>query len=554
MARTKNRFNALGNYIEPAEEQSIGYHTALYARISVENADKPTESIENQLELMKRFIKEKPELSLYREYTDRAYTGTNLNRPAFQAMMEDARAGRINCIIVKDLSRLGCDYLETCNLIETIFPFLGVRFISVNDYFDSNEESCGNKDLEISVKNMVNDMYARDTSKRVSDVRRQEIERGRFVGSTAPYGYRIDYDHPLRKLIIDPQPAEVVKDMFRMALSGMSLRDISVELQKRNLTIPGVYAKTGQLYQDVGSEQNYWRIGTISQMLKNEVYIGNMVQGKRRQRLWDGEGQQNVSAEEWVIVEDTHEPIISKEDFYRLRDLLAVKQEESTFGAGLRDELPMKPNKYVSMLFCGSCGHPMLYCSDTRYNRRSYYFICSNDYQLDKGRCKTRITEAELDKAVTASITAVYKAVCKGQKVSNIKLIYEETLAKEEQKYKQRRKKMNNQIATVHASQAEAYEQYGTGRITRSDFAMKVKESDKVCKEIEEEIHVLDKKFRELKRAVKQKKRWITFLSDGSKEGSLSADLLQLLVDRIEVEEGRKIHIIYAFAKPGGDA
>ena len=113
---------------------------------------------------------------------------------------------------------------------------------------------------------------------------------------------------------------------------------------------------------------------------------------------------------------------------------------------------------------------------------------------------------------------------------------------------------MNNQIATVHASQAEAYEQYGTGRITRSDFAMKVKESDKVCKEIEEEIHVLDKKFRELKRAVKQKKRWITFLSDGSKEGSLSADLLQLLVDRIEVEEGRKIHIIYAFAKPGGDA
>lgn len=175
------------------------WRTALYARLSVELINRKSESIENQLELMRKYISGKPEFSEIFEYTDKGFTGTDFYRPAFENMMADVRSGKINCIIVKDLSRLGRDYLETSNLIETIFPFLGVRFISVNDHFDTNEEHNGNKELEIALKNLVNDMYARDVSKRVSTSRKQDQIRGKFLESSVPYGYKIKDNNHLRQ-------------------------------------------------------------------------------------------------------------------------------------------------------------------------------------------------------------------------------------------------------------------------------------------------------------------------------------------------------------------
>lgn len=198
MARTKNRYNAVNkqkNEMEPTHET---WRTGLYARLSVELINRKSESIENQLEIMRKYISGKPEFAEFYEYADKGYTGTDFHRPAFENMMADVKNGKINCIIVKDLSRLGRDYLETSNLIETIFPFLGVRFISVNDHFDTSKDHNGNKELEIALKNLVNDMYARDVSKRVSSSRKQEQIRGKFLGSNAPYGYRVNKEHPLR--------------------------------------------------------------------------------------------------------------------------------------------------------------------------------------------------------------------------------------------------------------------------------------------------------------------------------------------------------------------
>lgn len=213
MARTKNRYNAVNQLQEEAIISQENWRTALYARLSVELINRKSESIENQLELMRRYTSGRPEFSEIFEYTDKGFTGTDFHRPAFENMMTDVRSGKINCIIVKDLSRLGRDYLETSNLIETIFPFLGVRFISVNDHFDTNEEHNGNKELEIALKNLVNDMYARDVSKRVSTSRKQDQIRGKFLGSIPPYGYKIDYEHPLRQLIVDEPSATIVRDI-----------------------------------------------------------------------------------------------------------------------------------------------------------------------------------------------------------------------------------------------------------------------------------------------------------------------------------------------------
>lgn len=222
MARKAGRFNAVAVSAVVSEDsqktESRTYRIAFYARLSVELKMKPSDSIANQLALMRDFTKDKPEFTEAFEYIDNGVSGTSFDRPAFQQMMEDARAGKINCIIVKDLSRFGRTYIESGNYIETILPFLGIRFISVNDHFDSDEGFNQNKSLEISLKNFVNDMYAKDISKRVACSRRMDMEKGKFVGSNAPYGYLADSKDSLRKYVIDEQAAQVFRQIFSMAL------------------------------------------------------------------------------------------------------------------------------------------------------------------------------------------------------------------------------------------------------------------------------------------------------------------------------------------------
>jgi len=269
MARIAERFNAVEKEMEIADIKVISYSVALYARLSVDIKDRQTESIENQIPILCNYISNKQELSKAYEYVDRGFTGTNFNRPDFNRMMQDVKDGKINCIIVKDLSRFGRDYLETGNYIETILPFMGERFISVDDHFDTGHEKNENKALEISIKNLVNDMYAKDISKRVSCVRLQEMTRGRFTGSNAPYGYKVDETDSLRKFIVDPLAADVVRKIFEMAYNGESMREISNYLQEHNYSIPGQYLKIGHIYQESGDETKKWNLGTISNILNN---------------------------------------------------------------------------------------------------------------------------------------------------------------------------------------------------------------------------------------------------------------------------------------------
>ena len=286
MARRANRFNAVApvqQAVDAVTEKT--YRTGLYARLSVEMHSRPSDSITTQLDIMREYVKKHPELSECREYVDSGYSGTNFERPSFNSLMEDIRDGKINCILVKDLSRFGRDYLETTNFIEVILPFLGVRFISVNDHFDTDDTMNENKALEIALKNLVNDMYARDVSKRIVTLRKNEMERGKFTGSNAPYGYRVDEDDPLRHYVVDEGAAEVVRKIFAMAEGGMSLRKIADTLEKEGYAIPGQYLKTGHLLVAEGEERKNWHIGSISNILKNQAYIGNLGQGKRRKRL-----------------------------------------------------------------------------------------------------------------------------------------------------------------------------------------------------------------------------------------------------------------------------
>ena len=243
-------------------------------------------------------------------------------------------------------------------------------------------------------------MYARDISKRLVVTRKMEQKRGKFIGSNAPYGYKVDELDPMRHYVVDEKAAAVVRQIFEWVLNGVTLRKVSLKLQEQRLRIPAEYYRTGKLYLEENDEQQVWYIGTISGILHNEAYIGNLVQGKRKTRLFKGEKQHFTDEDEWIVVQDAHEPIVSKEVFYAVRDILENKSSSTSFQSVRTNGITIKPNKYAGLLFCGMCGMKLAYKSYISKDSvvRTYYFVCENDYRLGKKRCKgISIPEATLD-------------------------------------------------------------------------------------------------------------------------------------------------------------
>ena len=314
MARTSKR------YIEKPESASekVFYKAGIYTRLSSERKEEWREkssSIETQVLCCKEYAL-KENIQIIDTYTDYEYTGTNFERPKFQEMMQDIRERKINCIIIRDLSRLGREYLEMGRLIDKVFPFLGVRFISVNDKVDTVKDLDSKKSFEVTLKNIVNDMYAKDISVKVKSSKMNRARNGYFIGSNPTYGYKVVKLKEGQKLEIDENVRFIVEEMFRMTIDGKSQYEVAKHFNTKGYATAMVYYKTGRVYRQDGDPQ--WHKGTIAKMLTNIVYTGTLVQGVRQQNLAKGEKQHFVEENEKIIVENAHEPIISKEDFEKV--------------------------------------------------------------------------------------------------------------------------------------------------------------------------------------------------------------------------------------------
>ena len=553
MARTKRRFNAVKDKKTEADRETAStgvWRTGLYARLSVEDTSGRKDSIENQLHILRGYFQDKPDFLIVQEYVDKGFSGTNFHRPAFEQMMEDIRAGKVNCLATKDLSRLGRDYLETSNYVETIFPFLGVRYISVNDHFDTNEERNGNKEMEVALKNLVNDMYARDISKRLSVAKKQERLRGRFSGSNAPYGYKIDFNHPLRQLIVDEPAAEVVRSIYEMALEGIPLREISRKLQERRLRIPGSYLKTGELFLREEEETQKWNIGTISNILASQMYIGNLVQGKRKTRLYKGEKEHFTSKEEWIITENTHEPIVSRETYFEVRKMLEKKVESSDFTRDKTAEFPIKPDKYAGILYCGICGKRMSYWSVVKgsvQQKRIYYYHCRDNYTLGKeGNCRTSISENMLDSLVRQLLGDLLRSFS-GETGEVVKISESQMQAALKKKEREIRK-LKNAFENQKADSRTDYESYVLGELSREDYQKRRHEAELEQERHAERIRILENRRDQFAAEIRRKAEWLLALS-GASGGSPDRDLLQLLITRIEIYPGHRLEITYPFSE-----
>lgn len=369
-------------------ETSTSYDTGLYLRLSREDGDKlESDSIQNQRKLIENFIGKTKDFKIVKEYVDDGYTGTNFDRPRFQDMMEDIRKGRINCIVIKDLSRLGRNYIEMGRLIERILPSLHVRLVSVNDNYDSADRDSDDTQIIVPFKNLINDAYCRDISIKIRsnlDVKRRD---GQFIGSFASYGYIKDPKNK-NKLLIDDYAAGIIEMIFDMRINGSSAERITQKLNEMKVQPPYEYKRKCGLKFDSGfrSKDNAgWQVDSVLRVLDNEIYTGTMVQGKTRKVNYKIKQRNRLDETEWIKVQETHPAIISKEKYALVQELKALDTRVS----------PNKKTVYplCGYVRCGACGQNMVRRTSRKNGKLYFYYHCST--YKNGGDCTSHIISCE---------------------------------------------------------------------------------------------------------------------------------------------------------------
>lgn len=358
------------------KKDNIGI-TALYCRLSRDDGtDSESNSISNQKKLLAQKAKELG-LSNTREYVDDGYTGTNFNRPGFQQMLEDIDAGYVTAVIVKDLSRLGRDYVSVGNYTDTYFPDRNVRFIAVNDCIDSDE---GESEIA-PFKNILNEMYARDISKKVRSSHRLRGNAGEPL-SQPPYGYMKSPENK-KFWIIDPEAAEVVRSIFRMCLEGKGNESIARFLQEQKVLIPMAYWQSKGLNRGGKKTQANpykWCKTTIQKILTQQEYCGDVINFKTYSKNFKNKKRIDNPEENWAVFKDVHEPIIEREIFERVQTLISKSRRKAPKPENAEKSI------FSGLLRCGDCGHPMYYHTNT-INKNIHFFICSDSVSDYRGKC-----------------------------------------------------------------------------------------------------------------------------------------------------------------------
>ena len=387
MAR-KSRKNNISNEIT-ISKSNFTIHTAFYIRLSVEDNKNRGNSIEHQQMLLKNFVAVNPEFQVIKTYIDNGKTGTNFERPAFQEMLQDIETGKIQCVIVKDLSRLGRNYIDTGYYIQSYFPAYHVRFIALNENFDTEKEDSNN--ILFTVLNMINESYAIDASKKVREQAARDRKAGKFIGDKAPYGYKKSPED-CHKLIVDEEAANVVKQIFQWVLEGTSYDKIAILLNEANILTPGFYGKKKGLISSqnlIG--QGYWQTFTIAKIVRSEIYTGDMVQGKS---VTIQHKQIKTDKKDWIVVKNTHEAIISNETFEKAQQCRIEIDKKSKS----KNKIPYTENVLKGKIFCQYCGKNLNRGRKiTKTKGEIYYFFCITNWRIKKGNCEgVRINERKL--------------------------------------------------------------------------------------------------------------------------------------------------------------
>jgi site-specific DNA recombinase len=468
------------------------YNAAIYLRLSRDDEDidgnkSESNSISSQRDMIRSFIRKQDDMEIYDIYVDDGFSGANFDRPEFKRMMKDIEAGRVDCVIVKDLSRLGRDYIEAGRLIQKTFPAFSVRFIALTDHFDSLTADYNETSLVVPVKNFVNDSYSRDISGKVRSHQKIKREKGEFIGSFTVFGYKKSEDNR-NQLVPDDYAADIVKKIFAWKIEGYSNLAIAKRLDEMGILSPMEYKKLrGEKFQTsfVTEAKARWSSVAIKRILTNETYIGTLVQGKEEKVNYKVKKSVRKPEDEWVRVPKAHEAIISNEDFEIVQDLLKV---DTRAVSGEK-----KAHIYAGLLFCGDCMEPMTRRINRYKGRETVSFICST--QNNGGSCSRHtISEEDLNFLVLTGLrqqVALFLDKSRVlEKIEQMEIHFEEVAAfdKEIQKLHSEQDKYLNLRAAL-------YEDLKKGIITEEDF--------KNFREIYE------KRYRELQKSISSQEETI---------------------------------------------
>ena len=512
------------------------YQAALYIRLSKEDGDKAeSNSVSNQRDLIYSFLKDKSDIQVCEEKVDDGYSGVGFDRPALISMLEDVKQGKINCIIVKDLSRFGRNYIETGRYIQQIFPFMGVRFIAINDHYDSEYMDSQTDNIILPFKNLMNDSYSRDISIKVRSQIEVRQKRGDYIGSFPVYGYFRDQERK-GKLVIDSVAAEVVRDIFDMRIKGYNNRRIADYLNEHGIPSPMEYKMLLNWRYTTSFKlkpQAKWSPMAVERVLKNEIYTGVMVQGKCEKVNYKVNKTVAKPQEEWIRVEGTHEAIISTEDFEIVQNLLKVDTKAKA-GSSCS-------HLFSGLLFCGDCKEPMTRRVNRYKDISKVYFICSTRNR-GKGCTRHSILEDELKEIVFQTLqvhVSVFLDVCSQlEHIQEMEVNFEEVA------------RFDKEIERLHKEQDKymelrvgLYEDLKSGLITETDLrnfrAIYEKQYEETKDALQKQEEMIKRLFRN---GVASGVRLERF-KDVMKLTTLDRDTLLCFVNRIEVFEEKKVYV-----------
>ena len=510
-----------------------------YYRLSKDDGkNHESDSIANQRVLIREYVKNQPNITLVDEAFDDGYTGTNYDRPGFQKVMDAVNAGTVNCVIAKDLSRLGREYVETGKYLEMVFPSMGIRFIAINDDVDSTKANSSN-DILVPVKNIMNESYCRELSKKLRRQFKIQRSNGEYLGAFASYGYRKNPEDK-HKLVIDEYAAEIVRAIFVLKLRGFSQQSIADYLNAECILPPAEYKKSqGLNYKSglKGSGKAVWRAYTVQNILTNPIYIGVLVQGKRGTPNYKIKQMRVRDEEQWCVNKDNHEAIIDEYTFESVQKVL----KRDTRVAPNTDAV----NPLSGLVFCADCGRSMVKRSVSRGNKKFHYYICSTNKKGD-GCSSHNISIETLENTVMRAIKNQINLVVE------MKQLLEEVNHSEILSVKLKRidlliAEKNKEIDKQKDFRMKLYEALSDGLIERDEYDAMRKRSTATIEAGEAAVKKLDAERAEIVSQNTKNLTWLEQFARYQNYAKLSREIAVAFIDKVTVYEDKTVHIDFNY-------
>ena len=514
------------------------WNTYGYVRLSHEDGDKEeSNSVTGQKDLIRDYLSRHPELRECGMKVDDGYSGSNFDRPAFQEMIAEVKAGKVNCVVVKDLSRFGRDHLGVGEYIERIFPFMGVRFIAINDNYDSLHSNVESDELIIPFKNLINEAYCRDTSIKIRSQLEIKRQRGDFIGSFAVFGYRKDPENRHR-LLVDDYAADVVRDVFKWKLEGISAGDIADRLTAAGIPTPMDYkCSQGMRYSTSFrvKEESVWDAGMVLRLLKNPVYIGILEQGRVTTPSYRVKRLVNKPRKEWAVVENCHEAIIDRFDFESVQKVLALDTRTSVSGKAV--EL------FSGMVYCGECGSSMVRKTVPSGKKKYVYYVCAG-HKEHKNCSAHSLRNTALDEIVLEALKKYIRDVID---LSDLLELTDTAQLQQAgvRKLQVRLDKKREEIDRNQALLRSLYESLADGVIDRDEYQDLKKTYSRRRAEAEAQAEAIQEEMSRETANLSEGRGWMEQFRKHQNINALERSIIVTLIERILIFRDRRVEIVY---------